>query len=107
VAGANVSPLAGSYTGTYSGSESGTFAVQISSSGAVTGTVQSPSSGTIPVTGTVNLAGTVHFNGSGTAGNAEWAGAFFFIPTSVKAAGSGTWSIPSSGFTGTWTGTQS
>jgi len=107
IANANVPPIVGTFTGTYSGDESGTFTIQIHSDGTVTGTVQSPSAGTITVSGTVNLAGAVTFNGSGSAGTASWTGSFFFVPNQSLAQGSGTWSNPSSSMSGTWHAQQS
>lgn len=108
VANALISPVAGSYVASYTGTESGTATVTISPSGAVTGTVNSPSAGTLTVNGAIDLSGTISFSGKGTVNGSEntitWSGEFFLAPGVLGAKGKGTWQS-SSGASGTWQAT--
>jgi hypothetical protein len=80
--------FAGKYTGTYSGAETGTFAVVINSSGQVSGTVTSITyTGLVAsVSGAISGTGTVSLTATGTAGASTFSGT-----SSATGALSGTW----------------
>jgi len=98
-----ISPLVGTFNGSYFGDSSGTFTLSIDSSGKVTGNVVAGPTN-IPIVGNVDVSGTVNFQGSGSAGSATWTGTFFFVPGSSLAQGIGTWMNGSQ--KGTWSASQ-
>jgi len=93
--------LTGNWSGTcteqgYSGSVNGAFSMNISSSGAVTGSYSGDDSG--PISGTVSTSGSF---ATGSAGGSGWSGSFSVSGTAMS--GSGSWSAP--GCSGSWSGT--
>ena len=103
--GSSSNPFHGSVHGNWSGTctggwpVGGTFDITIGSNGAVTGTYAGDDSGTI--TGSVDTNG--NYSASGGAGDASWSGSFSVSGTTLS--GSGSWSEPSFGCSGTWFGT--
>lgn len=98
-----ITPLLGTFNGSYFGSATGTFTMIVAADGTVTGqAIAGPT--TISIKGSVSVSGTVNFAGSGSAGAATWTGTFFFVPGSSVAQGSGTWKNGSQ--SGTWTASQ-
>lgn len=97
------SAFAGNYAGTYSGGDTGTWAVVIASDGSVLGTVTNSKGGISNVSGSF-VSGTTY---SGTSGSATWTGT---LDTSkVPAVFSGTWTNPNANpnpVNGTFTGTK-
>lgn len=105
IAEAGVNAFAGNWSGTYTGTESGTWQAVIQTNGQVSATAQSPTVGTVNLGGTVAPAGsaTLQGSGSGIGGpfTITWTGTFRMQISA--AVGSGTW-VSSSGFNGTWSG---
>jgi hypothetical protein len=94
--------FAAEYRGTYSGAETGTFAVSVNATGVISGTVTSQTfNQTLPVTGTVSNSGGVTITTGGSAGSARFSG-------SINANGiiSGTWNYIGVTTGGTFTGTR-
>jgi Carboxypeptidase regulatory-like domain len=94
--------FAGAYSGTFIGSETGTFNVSVTDAGLVGGTSTPQSTGVpVPVNGTVSNNGSVSLTASGSAGNAVFTG-------SIASNGSlsGTWGYPGgiAGAGGTFSG---
>jgi Carboxypeptidase regulatory-like domain len=92
--------FAGSYRGTFTGAEVGTFSVSISSAGVISGSTFSQTyNQTVSVTGRISDTGSVSITATGSAGTAQFSGA-------VNAAGtlSGTWNYQQSTVGGTFTG---
>jgi len=98
-----ITPLVGHFNGSYFGDEEGTFTMDVSNDGSVTGTV-TQGHVTFQLQGLVAVSGTVDFAGAGSAGGATWTGTFFFVPGSSVAQGKGTWKNGSE--TGTWAASQ-
>ena len=88
--------FAGTYTGTYSGAEIGTFNVVVTSAGIVSGNVfsQTFAGQVFPVSGQVGSNGQVSLTATGQAGSSNFIGSI-----STTGAVSGTWN-----YTGTTTG---
>jgi hypothetical protein len=101
-AGAGVILPAGTYNGTYTGSESGTFTMQISSTGAITGTLDSPSLGnSLALSGTLHLNGAIVLNFASGTSSATLSGVIGSKPGSTKfVVRNGLWSVNS--MSGTW-----
>lgn len=95
--------LAGRYTGTYSGSDSGSWEAVIGVDGVLTGSVSTTS-------GVAVASGVVSTNGSGTTSfdtaGAVAVGATFIGTFRPNGTGSGTWSAYG-GKTGSWSGSKS
>lgn len=90
--------IAGTYTGTFSGDDSGTFTITISENGSISGNARSASGETFSLSGTASdSTGTVTFGG--ITGEAAFKG------TIQSGAVSGTWSNTSTGESGSFTGT--
>lgn len=87
---------AGNYTGTFSGSDTGTFGVTITTSGDIVGTGLSNTSGGFLVQGQVSTSGTLSFASGGTSSGATFSGSL------VNGVLSGTWQngIDSGTYTG-------
>jgi hypothetical protein len=108
IADAGQTIFAGAYSIHYSGSESGTADIVVSSTGAVSGTVHSPSVGSGNLVGQLDDIGSqLSATSSGTVNGipytATWTGTFYLT---VSGAGeSGAWHS-SSGYSGTHTGTS-
>jgi uncharacterized protein YceK len=100
--------FAGSYSGTYAGNESGTWTATVTSSGAMTMDVVSPSVGHLTGTGGINSLGNMAVNTSGTGPNGQvimyWTG--LFATAGGVTTGDGTWTS-TVGFGGPWTGQKS
>lgn len=100
----SVNNFAGTWIGTYTGTEdNGTFSLQISNEGKVTGTATS-----VVALDTYQVVGAVATNGTITVtfGTATSGGTF--IGTLKGNTGSGTWEnkMTNPTFTGTWTGSK-
>jgi hypothetical protein len=95
---ATVARFAGTWSGSYAGSSSGTCSsLVVASNGDITGSCVDGNVGSFTVTGTVNAAGTVSMTAS--------TGPTFSGTLSTTSTGSGTWiGVPSGG--GTWTATH-
>jgi hypothetical protein len=105
IAEVGMNAFAGNWSGTYAGSESGTWSAAIGTDGNVSATAQSPSVGTVTLRGTVSSAGWGTLSGSGTGQGGPftitWEGTFYLQGN--EAVASGTWRS-SSGFSGDWRG---
>jgi PKD repeat protein len=105
IADPGVNAFAGDWSGSYSGSEFGTWQAVIQTDGSVIATAQSPSVGTVTLTGTVAPSGSATLQGSGSgvggAFTITWKGTFYV--QGIDTVGVGTW-ISSSGFSGNWSG---
>jgi hypothetical protein len=105
IAGVGVNPAAHSYSGTFTGSENGTFNIAVDDQGVITGTLDSPSAGNnLTVQGSENLNGAVSFQYQVIGFNATYIGYLFLPSGSTSFKGSGTWSVNSS--RGTWQANQ-
>ena len=85
--------LAGSWSGSFTGSESGTWSVTISPEGRISGSGTSNTTGSFAVSGSINTRGTAAFGAGSTSGGARFNGDFDY--TSGTASGrwdGGTWS---------------
>jgi hypothetical protein len=92
---------AGSYTGTYSGPDSGTWAVAISSDGAITGTSKSSFDGSVDtVSGQVSSSGSVAF----ASGSSSTGSTFTGTIDPITGAMSGTWFDSYFGVSGSFSG---
>lgn len=91
--------FAGTYTGTFSGDDSGTFTCVVDSAGHITGSGVSLQDGPFRGTGTVNSSGEVKFVAGSTTLGSTFSG-------TISAAGeiSGTWENRFFGQTGTFSG---
>ena len=98
-------PWDGAYSGTYTGSEQGTFTFRIGTNGSITATANSPSVGTFPLTGTVTASGNVSIGGSGIGGGYTITYTGTLVGEKPDITGSGTWTS-TSGYTGTWSGAR-
>lgn len=102
---AGVNAFTGKWSGTYTGSEFGTWAAVLSSDGSITATAQSPSCGEVNLSGEVSTAGLGSLQGRGTGVCKDytitWEGTFYM--ENNIAVGAGTW-VSSSGFNGQWYG---
>ncbi len=107
IAAAGVHAFVGNYSGTYWGSEGGTWTLMINSNGYVTATALSPSVGTVALTGTVSPAGAGTLQGSGTGIGGPftitWSGTFRLEGSAMVC--SGVWSS-TSGYAGSWSGNR-
>jgi len=96
-------PFAGSYSGWYTGTESGTWTALVTTGGVLNATVMSPSLGQCSGTGTITPAGSVSLQTTGTGASSgvtfNWSGSF----NTTTHDGSGTWTSDT-GFSGTWSG---
>ena len=105
IAGPGVHAFAGSYSGTYWGSEGGTWTGNMASSGNVTANALSPSVGSVHLTGTVSRAGLGTLQGSGTGIGGPftitWHGTWRVEGSSPVC--SGNWHS-TSGYVGEWSG---
>ena len=90
--------FSGNWTGTYSGNDSGVWAATISSTGDINGSSTNSSGDN------QNLSGSVTSNGSFSATAGTGTLGSNFVGQLSGNSGSGTWSISSVGFTGTWEG---
>ena len=97
------SPWIGSYEGTYTGSEDGSYIFQVLNDGTMSATIQSPSVGTFHGSGYVAQSGqmsaTMHGSGVGGPFTITYTGTFVNVGGLIT--GSGNW-VSTSGFTGTW-----
>ena len=101
--GVGVSPAQGTYSITYTGSESDTASINVTSNGNVSGTLNSPSLGNnIPLEGTLGLDGTVSFSFQITGATGSFTGFLFLPPNATLFHGSGDWT--SGSMQGTWSG---
>jgi len=92
------SQFSGSWTGTYSGDDSGVWAATISSTGDVNGNSTNANGDNQTLSGSVTNSGSFSATvGTGTLGSN-------FVGQFSGNSGSGTWSNSSVGFTGTWEG---
>jgi hypothetical protein len=93
--------LAGTYTLTYSGQESGSGSVTISSRSLVNANITSPAAGSLLPSTSLGDDGSVTLTATGatTPTSYTFRGQFFFVPGGVQ--GRGTWSS-TSGLSGTW-----
>lgn len=98
-------PWDGAYSGTYIGSEPGTFTCRVFVDGTMSATVNSPSVGTFTASGSVTVPGQMTISGSGVGGPYIITFTGSFQGTKPNITGSGNWSS-TSGFTGTWTCTR-
>ena len=81
----------GIWNGSCSGQQpSGTFEVEVDSSGMVTGKLKGDSTGTIA--GVLSASGSLNAQATGTAGNCPWTGTLTKVGNSLT--GSGQWSCP-------------
>ncbi len=97
---ASLATFAGRYAGTYSGAETGTFEVQISNTGVVTGTAKSTTYNiTVPTTGTISASGDLRINAVGSAGSSSFTGS-----VGLDYRTSGTWAYIGTSGGGTFTG---
>ncbi len=105
---AGPNPFAGDYSGTYTGSENGTWTAVFDSGGRVTAWINSPSVGRFTGHGTISPSGefTLVTSGTGAGGpyTITWKGTFRTEGGVTR--GSGTWQS-TSGYSGTWTGARS
>jgi len=105
IADVGVNAFAGNWSGTYWGTEGGTWQAVIQTDGSVSATAQSPSVGTFALTGTVAPAGSAALQGSGSGVGGPftitWEGTFYM--QAGNAVGSGTW-LSTSGYNGNWAG---
>ena len=93
-----VAAFVGTYVGTFSGAETGTFRVAINSAGAITGQTASTTTGVASVSGSVAANGALSLTATqGTAGAASFTGTI-----SATGAVSGTWRY-TTGLTGSGT----
>lgn len=96
--------FSGQITGTWQGSGlSGTFSMTIDEDGIVIGAYTGDDAGVI--SGTVNDEGSLSASAAGTAGVATWSGTFTSAG-GFASSGNGTWTAPSLGASGTWTGSR-
>jgi hypothetical protein len=93
--------FAGTYVGTFSGDDNGTFTVVVDTAGQVTGSGVSDEDGPFAITGTVNSAGDVEL----VAGTAT-TGATFSGTISPSGEVSGTWENRFFGESGTFVGSR-
>ena len=92
------SQFSGSWTGTYSGDDSGVWAATISSTGNINGSATNSLGDNQTLSGSVTTNGSFSATvGTGTLGSN-------FVGQFSGNSGSGTWSNSSVGFTGTWEG---
>jgi hypothetical protein len=103
--GSGLNAFAGNWSGTYWGSEAGTWQGVGRTDGTLIATAQSPSVGTVNLTGTVAPAGSVMLYGSGSGIGGPftitWEGVFY--SQGADFVGTGTWSS-TSGYYGDWSG---
>jgi hypothetical protein len=93
------SQFAGSWSGTFSGGDNGTWAATISSSGAVNGNTSS-------VNGNGTVTGSVTDNGSFSATVGSGSLGTIFSGQMSGNSGNGTWSNSSEDLSGTWSGNK-
>lgn len=94
-------PFAGEWSGTFAGGDSGTWSINVSSNGNVTGEVFSNNlQGTLNVNGTVDLSGDFR----ATAGSAE--NGATYTGTFTENSGSGEWENTVDQISGTWQGNR-
>jgi hypothetical protein len=95
--------LAGSYSGTFTGLEAGTWTGTIGSDRSITITVPNTSVGTFTGTGTVETNGSINMRVTAGGFVITWAGTFTQSGSGVN--GAGTWQS-TSGTSGNWTGAR-
>jgi len=96
-----VLPYAGTYSLNTDGDEKGSGSITISSSGSVTGSLNSPTFGnSIPLEGSVDLDGHIHFNAQAFSVSGTFDGYVFLPPSASLFAANGTWNINTAN--GTW-----
>jgi hypothetical protein len=93
-------PFAVSFSGDYSGSESGSFDLTVNTDGDITGTIHRPG-GDIPITGSINKFGELMLSTTIDGVTVTWTGHFFFNQFG-SLSGKGDWSI-SPDLAGSWT----
>jgi hypothetical protein len=107
IGGADSNPLAGDWSGTYSGGEAGTWVATIRPDGTVSARADSPSCGAVTLTGRVTQTGKATFEGAGSGLCSQyritWTGSFY--TRGGQWVGSGTWSS-TSGLSGVWSGAK-
>jgi len=107
IGGADSNPLAGDWSGTYSGGEAGTWVATIRPDGTVSARADSPSCGAVTLTGRVTQTGKATFGGAGSGLCSQyritWTGSFY--TRGGQWVGSGTWSS-TSGLSGVWSGAK-
>ncbi|MEJ2687197.1 MAG: hypothetical protein P8124_08295 [Gammaproteobacteria bacterium] len=95
--------LAGNWSGTYGGGDSGTWSVSIDTTGNITGSGKDQTYGGFRITGTVASSGTATFAAGGASG-AQVAASYKGSFDAKAGTGSGTWT--SGCCTGTWSGSK-
>ena len=81
--------MAGIYTGSFSGTDTGNWSVTVATDGTVIGTGNSNSNGAFSISGNVDSSGTASVTATGNAGTANWSGMI---------------DITNGNFTGSWSG---
>jgi len=92
--------LAASYSGTFSGDDTGSWTITVATDGTVTGTGNSNSDGAFSITGNVSSNGTVSAAASGSAGSSTWSSIIDITNGTID----GTWS--GGGYSGIFSGNK-
>ncbi|MFT4541406.1 MAG: hypothetical protein ACI835_003867 [Planctomycetota bacterium] len=93
--------FAGSYSGTFNGDDSGTFALGIDASGVITGTGDSNDEGSFAISGTADASGATDLLGGSVSTGATFGGEVHLDGTI-----SGTWENAFFGDNGNWSGSK-